>query len=174
MSDLPNPPPLDPDADGELRAAPPESARLVDRIRQLVSEQRFAVLCTQGQGQPYGSLVAFGMNDDLTTAVFATAKATRKFRLLSECDHVALLIDSRSKHADDMMRIEAVTVTGRATLVEGGDEWQRCAAWLTRRHPQLEAFVRAASCALFRVDLLRYLHVCRFQEVAQWTPNRDG
>jgi hypothetical protein len=61
-------------------------------IRRLVVSQPYAVLCTQGQGQPYGSLVAYAMTTDLTSAVFATPRATRKFRLLSECDHVALLM----------------------------------------------------------------------------------
>ena len=52
-------------------------------IRRLIDNQPYAVLCTQGQGQPYGSLVAYSMTSDLAWAVFATTKATRKFRLLS-------------------------------------------------------------------------------------------
>ena len=66
-------------------------------IRKLVEGQPYAVLCTQGQGQPYGSLVAYAVTPDLAFAVFATPRATRKFRLLSECDRVALLIDNRSR-----------------------------------------------------------------------------
>jgi len=48
------------------------------KIRRLVDSQPFAVLCTQGQGQPYGSLVAYAPTEDLANAVFATSKATRK------------------------------------------------------------------------------------------------
>ncbi|MDO8834221.1 MAG: pyridoxamine 5'-phosphate oxidase family protein, partial [Vicinamibacterales bacterium] len=54
-------------------------------IRRLLDGQRYGVLCTQGQGQPYGSLVAYATTPDLDSAVFATQKATRKYRLLSEC-----------------------------------------------------------------------------------------
>jgi len=31
--------------------------------------------------------------------------------------------------------------------------------------------VKAATCALFRVDVVRFLHVARFQEVNQWIPS---
>jgi hypothetical protein len=31
----------------------------------------------------------------------------------------------------------------------------------------LQSFVKAATCALFRVDVVRFLHVSRFQEVRQ-------
>jgi len=47
-------------------------------------EQPYAVLCTEGRGQPYGSMIAFAANQELNTVVFATPVATRKFRLLSE------------------------------------------------------------------------------------------
>ena len=66
-------------------------------IHALVSEEAFAVLCTQGEGQPYGSVVAFAFDHDLKAFVFATPRATRKFRLLSECDRVALVVDNRGK-----------------------------------------------------------------------------
>ena len=82
-------------------------------VKRLVEGQPFAVLCTQGHGQPYGSLVAYAMAADLASAVFATPKATRKFRLLSECDHVALVIDSRPDFPEELMKIEAVTVSGK-------------------------------------------------------------
>jgi len=143
-------------------------------IRRLVEGQPFAVLCTQGAGQPYGSLVAYAMDDDLHYASFATPRATRKFRLLSQCDQVALLIDNRSEFPAELMKIEAVTATGRAKLVDRGAEFECWATLLTEKHPYLTRFVRSSSCGLFRVQILRYLHVCRFQEVRQWIPGSNG
>jgi nitroimidazol reductase NimA-like FMN-containing flavoprotein (pyridoxamine 5'-phosphate oxidase superfamily) len=145
-----------------------------ERIRKLLAEQPYAVLCTQSQSQPYASLVAFAASDDLKTLVFSTPMATRKFRLLTECEHVALLIDSRATSSEDMMSIEAVTVTGHARVVPAGTEFDRWAGLLTARHPHLAAFVRAESTALIRVDVVRYFHVCRFQEVRQWVPGSDS
>jgi nitroimidazol reductase NimA-like FMN-containing flavoprotein (pyridoxamine 5'-phosphate oxidase superfamily) len=141
-----------------------------ERIQNLTAKQPYAVLCVQGRGQPYGALVAFAFSEDLRHAVFVTPVATRKFQLLSESDHVALVIDNRSNMADELMEIEAVTVTGRSKMIERGSEFTRCAELLLGRHPYLKSFVNAATCALFRVDVVRFLHVARFQEVNQWIP----
>jgi hypothetical protein len=139
-------------------------------IRRLLDGQPYGVLCTQGQGQPYGSLVAYAVTRDLDAAVFATQKATRKYRLLSECDHVALVVDNRSALPGRLMDVEAVTATGRAHEVATGPELEQWSRLLTDRHPYLDTFVRSVSCGVFRVDIVRYFHVTRFQEVRQWVP----
>jgi uncharacterized protein YhbP (UPF0306 family) len=141
-------------------------------IRRLLDGQPYGVLCTQGQGQPYGSLVAYAITPDLDAAVFATQKATRKYRLLSECAHVALVVDNRSALPGRLMDVEAVTATGRAHEVAPGPEFERWSRLLIDRHPYLDTFVRADSSGLFRLDIARYLHVTRFQEVRQWVPRR--
>jgi hypothetical protein len=51
-----------------------------------------------------------------------------------------------------------------------GGERDGWAKLLTEKHPGLASFVTAPSTALFRVDVVRYLHVWRFQEVRQWVP----
>ena len=68
------------------------------------------------------------------------------------------------------MEIEAVTATGRSVLMERGDEFDQWAGLLVARHPYLSSFVKAPTCALFRVKVVRFLHVVRFQEVNQWIP----
>ncbi|HSR34759.1 MAG TPA: pyridoxamine 5'-phosphate oxidase family protein [Anaerolineae bacterium] len=143
-------------------------------IRALVAEELFAVLCTQGEGQPYGSVVAFAFSHDLTSFVFATPKATRKFRLLSGCDRVALVVDNRGKFPGDLMKVGAVTITGKALQIEPGPDFEGWARLLTARHPYLKLFIEAPSTALFRVNAVRFLHVTRFQEVRQWIPASNG
>jgi uncharacterized protein YhbP (UPF0306 family) len=166
---MPDEPVLDPGFDAPF-LEPAEEPIVLESIQALVHQEPFAVLCTQAGGQPYGSLVAFAFSVDIKHFVFSTPMATRKYRLLSECDHVALLVDSRSRFPEDMMKVSAVTVTGRASQVEPGGDFETWAGLLTARHPYLKAFVQMPSTALFRVDVVRYLHVTRFQEVRQWIP----
>jgi hypothetical protein len=147
---------------------------LPERIRGLVQREPFAVLCTQGHNQPYGSVVAFAVSQDLKVAVFATPIATRKYRLLSGCDRVAIVVDNRGAHPDDMTKVEAITATGQACQVETGPEFDCWAGLLVTRHPYLKPFVAAPSTALFRIDIVRYFYVTRFQEVHQWIPTSDG
>ena len=143
---------------------------LADKIRELVTAQPYAVLCVQGEGQPYGALVAFAFSDDLRQAVFSTPVTTRKFRLLSECDHVALVIDNRPNRGEELMEIEAVTATGRSVLLNRDGEFNCWAELLTAKHPYLKSVLKAETTALIRVDIVRYFHVVRFQEVRQWIP----
>jgi len=152
----------------------PQEPDTRQRIQALLDEQPFAVLCTQGGGQPYGSVIAYAVGPQLRAITFATPKATTKYRLLCECGSVALVIDSRSKFPGDMMKVEAITATGRAVQLGPGPEFDRWANLLTQRHPQLQAFAYAPTSALFRIDIVRYLHVSRFQEVHQWIPQPNG
>lgn len=165
----PNEPVLDTHVSGEGQSDS-SAISVRDRIQRLVDEQPYSVLCVQGGGQPYGALVALAFSPDLRHAVFTTPKATRKYRLLGECSHVAMVIDNRPSKANELMEVEAVTVTGRSQLVERGAEFDRLAELLVARHPYLASFVKADTCALFRIDTVRFLHVMRFQEVSQWVP----
>jgi len=142
-----------------------------ERIQRLAERQPYAVLCVQGDGQPYGALVAFAFTPDLRHAVFTTPTATRKYSMLTRSGRVALLIDNRPDRVGAFMDTEAVTITGTAHHVEGGEAFQRWAELLLGRHPYLKSFVHADSSALFRVDAVRFLHVMRFQEVSQWVPD---
>ncbi len=153
---------------------PGEAPPLPDRIRALVEGELYGVLCTQGSEQPYGSLVAFAFAPDLSAAAFATPITTRKFQLLSACDRVSLVVDNRAKFGDDMTRIEGVTATGRAVRLEPGASFERWAERLLERHSYLDAFLAAPSTAIFRIDVARFFHVERFQEVRQWIPAPPG
>lgn len=169
--------PDEPNLESEFDASniPPEVDPAVRRsIQALIQENPFAVLCTQAGGQPYGSLIAFACSEDLRCFVFATSEATRKYRLLTECDRVALLADNRGRFPDDMMKVSAVTITGRASRIESGADLEQWSRLLVERHPYLKQFVRAPTTALFRVDAVRFLHVTRFQEVRQWVPTPNG
>jgi nitroimidazol reductase NimA-like FMN-containing flavoprotein (pyridoxamine 5'-phosphate oxidase superfamily) len=147
-----------------------ENAQPAEVIRRLLHDQPYAVLCTQGQSQPYGSLIAFAITEDLRTLVFATPVETRKYRFLLECDRVAVVVDSRSTTTHDVMGIEAVTAVGRASVVAAGAEFEQLVALLIQRHPLLADFVHAESSALFRVQMAEYLYVSRFQDVQRWSP----
>ena len=147
-----------------------DSEPLPPRIRRLVTTQPYAVLCTHGDGLAYGSLVAFVFTDDLRTAVFATPVATRKYRLLSEHQQVALVVDDRPQHQNEMMQVEAVTATGRVEEIPAGPLRDTHARLFIKRHPQLKSFIAARSSALFQMKIARFFHVSRFQEVNQWVP----
>jgi len=148
----------------------PPDPNIRETIRRLLESQLFCVLCTQGDSQPYASLIAFAFTPDLKKIYFSTPTATRKYRLLEACDRIALLIDSRCSHTGDFSRVEAVTVTGLARQIQETGEAETGIRLLIKRHPYMEKFIRSESAGLFRIDAERYFHVTRFQEVSPWTP----
>jgi nitroimidazol reductase NimA-like FMN-containing flavoprotein (pyridoxamine 5'-phosphate oxidase superfamily) len=70
-------------------------------LRELLSNQRLAVLSTHNSGQPYASLVAFAFSDDLRFLYFVTPRATRKFSNLQNDCRMALLITSSANQETD-------------------------------------------------------------------------
>jgi hypothetical protein len=114
--------------------------------------------------------VSIAFAQDLRACCFSTKIATRKYRLLTECDRVALVIDDRDRFPGEIMRTSALTATGRARRVEAGTEFDTWASLLVSRHPYLGSFIAPPSTALFIADVARYVYVTRFQEVHEWVP----
>jgi len=140
------------------------------RIRHLVMDQLYGVLCTQSDGQPYGSMVAFAFTEDLKHVVFGTPRATKKYQILTACSNVALVVNNMNRHPNDLMNVEAFTATGRAREIGQADTESRWAGLLTIRHPNLEAFFSSPSTALFSVEITRFFFVRSFQKVTEWAP----
>jgi heme iron utilization protein len=138
-------------------------------IRDLLNSQRLAVLSTQGPLQPYSNLVAFAAAPDLKHLLFATTRATRKYANLLAHPLVSILIDNRTNQAADFAEAAAVTVLGRAQEVKGTDAGQLLPIYLDR-HPYLRDFVTSPTCALFTVEVERYILVTRFQDVREVFP----
>lgn len=138
-------------------------------LRELFASQRFAVLATAQESQPYCSLMAFAATGDLRVMLLATSRRTRKYDHMAANPRVALLVDNRSNEARDLQEALAVTVTGRAREVRG-EERDRAAEVFLAKHSQLEALVRSPDCALMQVDVEHYYLVRRFQQVMAVSP----
>ena len=142
-------------------------------IRELCESQSFAVLATQGKGQPYTSLIGFATSDDMKYVVFATPKQTRKYSLLEEDNRVSLMVDNRAQQPDSINFISALTITGNGKILNDAEEIEKWSGLLTEKHPYLSSFVRSSSTAVILVEVYRYYYVRRFQEVFEWIPNEE-
>lgn len=143
---------------------------LAEKIRQLVNQQPFGILCTQGEGQPYGSVIAYAFRDDLKSYFFSTPIGTRKYQLLSECNRVALVVDNRCHHLNDTEKIEAITATGKALRLVSGADYDQAMMLLKNKHDYLHSFLDSSSTALFQVNIVRYFYVTHLQNVSQYIP----
>jgi len=83
-------------------------AQIEKVLRDLFRSQRYAVLATDSQGQPFTSLMAFAVSGDLGQLVVLTERAARKFANLTANRRVALLIDNRENVARRIVAAGAV------------------------------------------------------------------
>jgi nitroimidazol reductase NimA-like FMN-containing flavoprotein (pyridoxamine 5'-phosphate oxidase superfamily) len=135
-----------------------------ERLRRLLHGQSLGVLATSGGESPHASLIAFAATDDLREIVFATSRATLKFKLLQQRPCVALLVDDRSNEVGDFRDASAATANGLAAEVEAGRLGELRKLYVAK-HPDLEEFAGDPSCALVSVKIERYDLVVNFQEV---------
>ena len=142
-----------------------EEIKVETHVRDLLASQKFAVLSTQEQDNPYLNLVAFAATSDLRTLLLATPRATRKYGNLSSKSGVALLVDNRSNDAADISEAMALTIIGVALEVSDSER-ERFARVYLEKQPHMEEFLSSPSTALIKVDVESYFLVSRFENVS--------
>jgi heme iron utilization protein len=125
-------------------------------IKKVLTKQRFAVLATQSDGQPYGNLVAFAETGDLRNLLFITGRNTRKYANSLASNKVAVLIDSRTNQATDLK--DAIAITALGTVEEVTiDLEERLVEVFLAKHPELKEFLLRPSNALMKVTVNNYI-----------------
>ena len=137
-----------------------------NRLKDLCTSQKLAVVSTQSDGQPYASLVAFVAGDDLRHIYFVTARTTRKFANLTREPRVAVLINSSTNEESDFHEAVSITVTGTAEEIRGLEREKILTLYLSK-HPYLEDFAHSPSCALIQVATQSFYLVQNFQNVME-------
>ena len=136
------------------------------RLGELFRSQNLATLATHNDGQPYASLVAFHASEDLKHICFVTPTTTRKFANLTADNRVAVMVNNSTNQASDLHRAISVTAVGKAEEVGGSDKELILEQYLAK-HPYLEDFVRAPTCALVQISVKTYYLVKKFQNVME-------
>jgi uncharacterized pyridoxamine 5'-phosphate oxidase family protein len=135
-------------------------------LQDLMTTRNFGVLCTQNQGQPYGSLMCFATSDDLSRVWFATERNTRKFKDIHENNRVAFLVENTGNDPADTFEAVVATSTGKVDELAGEEKRAALEHYLLK-NPHLTDFVASPSCALLQLSVKTYQVVTRFQEAVQ-------
>lgn len=136
-----------------------EEKTLMQRLRDLYEEQPLAVLATVGkENQPYTSLMAFTIDEELETLFFATYADTRKYRNLQHETDVALLVDNRQEQEGNFENTLAVTLEGQVYAVKE-TALHSVRELMTLRHPQMKSFFDDPETRFFFVEIRRHIAV---------------
>lgn len=127
-----------------------------DLLKEIVETQRFAVLSTLSNHQPYSSLVAFTVSHDFRHLSFATNRRTRKYNNILENNKVALLIDNSSNNQTDFAQALAVTALGTASEIVDESSNPIVKSYL-QKHQVLTEFVNRQDTAIIDVRVTDYI-----------------
>ena len=125
-------------------------------LKEIVKTQRFAVLSTLSNHQPYSSLVAFAASDDLQHLSFATDRRTRKYSNILENNKVALLINNSNNNQTDFTEALAVTALGTASEIFDKSNNAVMQTYL-QKHQVLTEFVNRQDTAIIDVRVTDYI-----------------
>lgn len=142
-----------------------------EHIMDVLNLNKFAVLATEGNGQPHTSLIAITPFENLRHLIFATYRNTLKYQNLSHNNKVALLVDSRIANIETLQKSIVVTIIGHAEEISKAENEAVYMAHL-KRHPEMESFMLSSDCALFRVIAQSYQVVNGIDEV-RWINAED-
>jgi nitroimidazol reductase NimA-like FMN-containing flavoprotein (pyridoxamine 5'-phosphate oxidase superfamily) len=137
-------------------------------IEDIFKISRFAVLATEGDGQPHASLIAVTPMEGFRKLVFATYRNTRKFHNLSHNGKVAVLVESIDIKRSGLQDSFVLTAFGHVEEMETNEKNIVFAAHL-ERHPDLLSFLQAEDCALVRIKVDTYQVVRGIDDVEWWT-----
>ena len=140
---------------------------LSDLINRVLASQRFAVLATQSEGQPYGNLIAFAEAENLRSLLFVTSRNTRKYSNILANKKVAVLIDSRTNQELDLNNAVAITALGTIEEANIANKEHLSGIYLSK-HPQLKDFLYKPSNALMKVVVTEYI-VATFEGVRRFS-----
>jgi len=136
------------------------------KIAKLLAEQKLGILATLGKDYPYQSIVAFSGSRDMKHILFATKRATSKYKNLKEKAQVSIFIDNRSNQEADFLDAIGMTVLGDARELSEAARTKSMGLFI-RKHPSLEEFLASPDCALFMIKVRVYYVVLNFQEVTE-------
>jgi len=138
-------------------------------IEDVIQSSRFAVLATEGNGQPHASLVAITPSGNIRKLIFATYRNTLKYRNLANNNRVAVLIESAHLNLKGGNESSFLTIIGYAEEINTAENEVACLAHL-KRHPEMESFINSSDCVFFLVIAQSYQVVNGVDDIRWITP----
>jgi general stress protein 26 len=132
-----------------------KQSTIKEYIEGILKTSGFAVLATEGNGQPHASLIAITPLGSCKQLVFATYRNTLKYRNIENNSKVAVLIESEGVNKEDLGKRIVLTIIGYIEEISIAENEAAYQAHL-KRHPEMESFMLSSDCALIMVIAQSY------------------
>ena len=134
-------------------------------IEDVLNLNKFAVLATEGNGQPHTSLIAITPFENFRHLIFATYRNTLKYRNLFQNNKVAVLIENRDVNINGLQKSIVLTIIGHTEEISITENEAAYQAHL-KRHPELESFMLSSDCVLIRIIARSYQVVSGIDDIS--------
>lgn len=124
-------------------------------IEDIFKISRFAILATEGNGQPHVSLIAITPLEDCRHLVFATYRDSLKYRNIKLNSKVAVLIENGDVTEKDLKDRVVLTIIGYTEEINISQNEEAYKAHL-KSHPGMESFMLSPDCTLIKVIAQSY------------------
>jgi len=132
-----------------------KQSTIKDYIEAVLNTSGFAVLATEGNGQPHTSLIAITPFENFRQIIFATYRNTLKYQNLSHNNKVAVFIEGGYYNMKGLKDNVVLTIIGHTEEIIADRNKAPYQEHL-KRHPEMESFMLSSDCALIRVIAQSY------------------
>jgi len=143
-----------------------DKIQIIEQIEGILKDSKYAVLATEGDGQPHASLIAVTWLKGFRQLMFVTYRGTQKHRNITNNGKVAVFIESGSNNISLFQEKSVLTAYGYAEEIVVGENDAIFHAHL-ERHPDLLSLSQSKDCALMRIIVDSY-QVVRGVEDVKW------
>jgi len=131
------------------------------KFKDLLIDQRFAVIATQDENEPYTNLVSFLVSKDFKKIYFPTSRKTKKYENLSANSKISILIDNRVNKPNDIIYTIVITGIGISGEIQNKEITNK----FLKKHSYLKDFVSSPDCAMIEIFIEKYILVDNFENV---------
>jgi general stress protein 26 len=128
---------------------------MIDKMKQIVMDEKYCVLATAMNNKPHCSLMAYAVGEDCKRIYMVTQKKSEKYRNLTNNSSVSLLIDTRGNKNEKTAK--ALTISGLFSKIDDKKTLSEVKNRLKTRHPELEVFLNNESSCVFAVEIQSFL-----------------
>lgn len=127
-----------------------KQSTIKENIEGILNTTGFAVLATEGNGQPHTSLIAITPFGNFRQLIFATYKNSLKYKNLERNNKVAVLIESTCFNVTGLKETTVLTIIGHTEDISL-EENEAARREHLKMHPEMESFMNSSDCVLIRV-----------------------
>jgi len=148
-----------------------DKIQIIEHITDILKDSKYAVLATEGDGQPHACLIAVTWLEGFRQLVFVSYRGTQKHRNITNNSKVAVFIERGSNIISLFQEKSVLTAYGHAKEIVLGENDEIFQAHL-ERHPDLLFLSQSKDCALMRIKFDKY-QVVRGIEDVKWLTIAD-